>query len=543
VTPAGARLALACALVLLLPARGSAQVLPEGEVPVAPVVLDGQVLYSVRGVSAYPAEERAAAIVGRIRDLAADPAFDPPELRTTPVDGGLRVEAPDGRLVMFLYASDAAVEGVGVEVLAKLVLVRIPPAIVAWRAARTPEALLDSAWHALGALAALVAGLLLLGWAARRVEARLEARYHARVPHLGIGSFEIVRAERIWKALRTLSRLLRWAVGLALAYVCLRYAFGRFPHTRQLADDLDGLVTGPLERIGQGLLDFLPDLVFLVILYLITRWFVRLTQAYFQSVEAGRITLQSFEPEWAMPTFRLVRIGIVAFALVVAYPYIPGSESAAFKGVSLFLGVLFSLGSSTAISNIVAGYMLTYRRAFRLGDRVRIGDVTGEVVAIRLQVTHLRTRTNESVTIPNSAVLAGEVVNYSLLAASEGLVLQVTLGIGYETPWRQVEAMLLEAARRTPGLLHARPAFVQQLALGDFAVTYELNAYCDQPRELVSLRTALHRSVLDVFNEYGVQIMTPAYEGDTEQPKVVPKEHWYAAPAAPPAAGKMQAGA
>jgi small-conductance mechanosensitive channel len=232
-----------------------------------------------------------------------------------------------------------------------------------------------------------------------------------------------------------------------------------------------------------------------------------------------------------------VRILVVALAVVVAYPYIPGSNSEAFKGVSLFMGIIFSLGSSSLIGNLIAGYSMTYRRAFKLGDRVRIGQHVGEVSQMRLMVTHLRTPKNEEVVVPNSVILGAEVVNYSSLAREQGLILHTTVGIGYETPWRQVEAMLLEAATRTKGLLSQPPPFVLQTLLGDFCVTYEINAYCDTPHSMAGLYAELHRNILDVFNEYGVQIMTPAYENDTEQPKIVPVDQWYAAPAQRPPSG------
>jgi small-conductance mechanosensitive channel len=184
---------------------------------------------------------------------------------------------------------------------------------------------------------------------------------------------------------------------------------------------------------------------------------------------------------------------------------------------------------------MVAGYSMTYRRAFRVGDRVKIGDVVGDVTDIRLQVTTVKTLKNEEVVIPNATILASEIVNYSALATDQGLILHTTVGIGYEVPWRQVEAMLLLAAKRTPGLLEEPRPFVLQKALADYAVSYELNVYCSDPRQMMSLYTELHRSIQDVFNEYGVQIMTPSYEADTPDPKVVPKDRWYAAPAVPPA--------
>jgi small-conductance mechanosensitive channel len=180
---------------------------------------------------------------------------------------------------------------------------------------------------------------------------------------------------------------------------------------------------------------------------------------------------------------------------------------------------------------------MTYRRAFRLGDRIQVGEVYGDVTEIRLQVTHLRSVKNEEIVVPNSTLLSSNVVNYSALARSRGLILHTTVGIGYETPWRQVEALLLLAAERTPGLSTQAAPFVLQKSLGDFCVLYEINVYCDSPSEMATLYTRLHRNILDVFNEYGVQIMTPAYEGDPEQPKVVPKEQWFAAPAKGESAG------
>jgi small-conductance mechanosensitive channel len=259
-----------------------------------------------------------------------------------------------------------------------------------------------------------------------------------------------------------------------------------------------------------------------------------LIRLFFAAIESEQITLKEFEPAWGKPTYRLVRVAVIAFALVVAYPYIPGSGSDAFKGVSLFLGVLISLGSTSLIGNVIAGYTMTYRRAFKNGDRVKIGDHLGDVEQIRLMATYLRTPKNELVVVPNSKIISEEIINYSTLARHEGLILHTTVGVGYDAPWRQVEAMLLEAASRTTGLLREPKPFVLQKALGDFSVTYEVNGYCDQPHSMGRAYSRLHQNVLDLFNEYGVQIMTPSYESDPEQAKVVPKERWYAPPARPP---------
>ena len=254
----------------------------------------------------------------------------------------------------------------------------------------------------------------------------------------------------------------------------------------------------------------------------------------FAAIDDNRLQIKGFETDWAWPTYRIVRMGIIVFALVIAYPFIPGSDSAAFKGVSVLLGVLFSLGSTSVISNVIAGYTMTYRRAFRIGDRVKIGDTVGDVAEMRILVTHVRTPKNEEVVIPNSTILNGEVTNYSTLARDQGLILHTTVGIGYDVPWRQVEAMMLSAAEKTEGLLKEPQPFIRQKSLGDYAVNYELNAYCGNASQMIELYTKMHRNIQDVFNENGVQIMSPAYKADPAEPKVVPKERWYTAPATEP---------
>ena len=198
------------------------------------------------------------------------------------------------------------------------------------------------------------------------------------------------------------------------------------------------------------------------------------------------------------------------------------------------MGVLFSLGSTSVVSNVIAGYTMTYRRAFRIGDRVKIGDNVGDVMEMRVLVTHIKTPKNEEVVIPNSTILNGEVTNYSTMAREQGLILHTMVGIGYDVPWRQVEAMLLQAAESTEGLLKEPGPFVRQKSLGDFAVNYELNAYCGDATQMMKLYSEMHQNIQDVFNENGVQIMSPAYRGDPAEPKIVPKEQWYTPPATRP---------
>ena len=501
--------------------------------PSAPVELDGRRLFQVRGVSAYPAEQRAERIQNRIEALARNPDFRAEALRPVESEVGVKITVGD-RLVMVIFDADARGEGVNPWELATVIIERIRQAIADYRQARSPKALLTGALYAVGGAVALAVTITLLLGLGRRLDGLLARYFQHHVGSLGrIQSFEIVRAEQIGSAVRGVLSAVRVVAILGVAFIYLGFALDQFPGTRAFGNRLFDLAVGPLGTMGQAILTEIPDLIFLAILFYLSRFILRLIRLFFDAVARGTVTLAGFEPDWSVPTYKIARFAVVAFALIVAYPYIPGSHSDAFKGVSIFLGVIFSLGSSSAIANLIAGYLMTYRRAFKVGDRVRIGDVIGDVTEIRLQATHLRSLKNEEVVIPNSQLLNGQVVNYSSLAARQGLILHTVVGIGYETPWRQVEAMLLIAAERTPGLPREPRPFVLQQSLGDFAVNYELNVYCGDARNMLPLYTALHRNILDVFNEYGVQIMTPAYRADPEQPKLVSKEQWYAAPASP----------
>lgn len=502
----------------------------DADVPLAPIEIDGTVLHRVRGISALTAEKRAANIADRIKALAADASVPPDAIQRVEIESGTAIVAGSQRLMVVLDA-DARLESMDRKVLANVIMGSIREAVVNYRLARSREALINSALFAIAASGLLAAFIMLVIWLSTRARAGLERRYRRRIQSVGIQSFRIVRAEQIWAALNRLLDASRVIIILVLGFIYLQYVLGLFPWTRGTARRLLGYVLDPLATMGAGFVDVIPNFLFLAILFFVTRYLLKLIYLFFGALGRGEVKLAGFEQEWADPTYKLLRIGVIVFALVVAYPYIPGSGSDAFKGISIFIGIVFSLGSSSAISNLIAGYSMTYRRAFRVGDRVKIGDKMGDVTEMRLQATHLRTVKNEEVIVPNSNILNNEVVNYSSLAQSRGLILHTTVGIGYETPWRQVEAMLLMATERTPGLMKEPPPFVRHQALGDFAVSYEINVYCDNAQAMFEIYTNLHRNILDIFNEYGVQIMTPAYEGDPEKPKVVPKEQWFSAPA------------
>jgi small-conductance mechanosensitive channel len=517
--------------------EGAAGMSPPGQN--ASVIVDGRILFNVAGVPAYPAERRAREITRRIYALAEDTDVDPDSLTLDPTstEDAIIVLSPHGTLLHVLDI-DSRQQGLNITrgTAASVAVTRIQEAIADYREDRRPEVLLRNAGYSL-VLTLVAVGVFFggrfafnrfSGWVERRIPERLEAVEQK--------SFSLIQAQQLWRIFRGTVRVLGLVIAAVLAYGYINAVLGLFPWTRLLATYLFDFIVDPMRHVASGIAGYLPNLMYLVIIILIFRYVLKLLHTLFGAINRKRIHFTGFEPEWAWPTYRLVRLLVIAFGVILAYPYIPGSDSAAFKGVSIFLGVLASIGSSSIISNIVAGYSMTYRRAFRVGDRVKIDDTVGDVTEMRLLVTHLRTPKNEEVVIPNSVILNNEVVNYSSQAKDRGLILHTTVGIGYEVPWRQVQAMLLEAAKRTRGIVTSRDPFVLRKALGDFAITYELNVYIDDAERMPALHSSLHDNILDVFNEYGVAIMTPAYEADPPDPKLVPRDQWYAAPAKDPAA-------
>jgi len=500
------------------------------EQPTAPVVVDGVTLFRVRGVSSYPPERRAAEIAKRITDVAANRAIPVDSLKVQETPAATLIVA-SGRRLFGVLDADAEIEGLSRQILAQAYLTHVAESITTFRRDREAAALWGD--FARASIATLVFLLLVAldRVALARVRTTVHARYRSKIHDVQVGTIEIVRGEHLWNVVQRTVWVVAAVVVLVGGYAYLNYVLRLFPWTRALGQSLSDIFLQPLATLATGFIGFIPDLVFLVILALITRYVLKLVKLFFQRVRDHSVTLHGFQPEWAQAIDGITRFAIVAFALVIAYPYIPGSGSEAFKGLGLVLGLMFSLGSPSVIGNVVAGLGLAFRGAFRVGDRVRIGEHIGEVMHVRLLTTHLRSPKNEQVIIPNSMILNSEVVNYSALAKNAGLILHTNVGIGYETPWRQVEAMLLEAARRTPGLKTQPEPFVLHKKLGDFAVDYEVNVFTDDASRILALYTALHRNILDVFNEYGVQIMTPAYEGDPEQAKIVPRDQWFAAPA------------
>jgi small-conductance mechanosensitive channel len=260
----------------------------------------------------------------------------------------------------------------------------------------------------------------------------------------------------------------------------------------------------------------LPNLAVIAVVLLVVRFLIHILKLIFRGIEQKRITLPGFYPEWSATSFNLTRILMIVLTLIIIFPYLPGSDSPAFQGVSIFVGVLFSLGSTTAVANVVAGIVITYTRAFKMGDRVKISNTEGDVIERSAFVTRIRTPKNVEVSIPNSSVLGDHIINYSSQAETTGLTLHTNMTIGYDVPWTTVHELLLEAASKTDDILSEPPPFVLQTALNDFYVEYELNATTRNPGQKTRIYSDLHANILNAFQAADVEILSPHYRADRD---------------------------
>lgn len=327
-----------------------------------------------------------------------------------------------------------------------------------------------------------------------------------------VRGYELFTAQKQVVAMHIALNIIRWILIFLIIYLMLPVLFGIFPWTKTLSGTLFGYVLNPLKNIFMAIWDYIPKLISILIILFVFRYVFKALKFFKNEVEHGVLVIPGFYTEWAPPTYQIIRVLIVAFMLIVIFPFLPGSDSAVFRGVSVFLGVLFTFSSSGSLSNIFAGLVLTYMRAFKIGDRVKIGESVGDIVEKTLLVTRVRTIKNEDITIPNSTVLNSHTINYSTAAGEIGLIVHSTVTIGYDVPWKHVHELLINAASDTVYIINNPKPFVLQTSLDDFYVSYQVNAYTKEPSKQAEIYSSLHQNIQDKFNEAGVEIMSPHYK-------------------------------
>lgn len=348
-------------------------------------------------------------------------------------------------------------------------------------------------------------------WLFRRVKVRIVKLRNTRLKPFSIQDYELLDTHKQVKLLIFLASLVRYAFMLLQLLLSVPLLFPIFPQTKNLAFQLFSYIWNPVKSILVGIVSYIPNLFTIFVICLAIRYLVRLFRYLAGEVQSERLKLRGFYPDWAIPTYHIIRFLLYAFMIAMIYPYLPGSNSGVFQGISVFVGLIVSLGSSTVIGNIIAGLVITYMRPFKIGDRIKLNDTTGNVIEKTPLVTRIRTPKNEVVTIPNSFVMSSHTVNFSQSAREYGLIIHSEVSIGYDVPWRKVNKLLIEAALNTPGVVDDPRPFILSTSLNDWYPVYQVNAYIKDADKLAQIYSDLHQSIQDRFNEEGIEIMSPHY--------------------------------
>ena len=351
----------------------------------------------------------------------------------------------------------------------------------------------------------------LTNWMFRKLKGRIQRLKDTRLKPISIQDYELLDTQRQVNLLLFVANLLRYLFMLLQLLLTVPLLFSIFPQTKGLAYQLFSYIWNPIKSILQGIVDYIPNLFTIFVICLAVRYLVKLVHYLANEVQSERLKISGFYADWALPTFHIIRFLLYAFMVAMIYPYLPGSDSGVFQGISVFVGLIISLGSSTVIGNVMAGLVITYMRPFKLGDRIQLNDTTGNVIEKTPLVTRIRTTKNEVVTIPNSFIMSSHTVNYSASAREYGLIIHSEVSIGYDVPWRKVHQLLIEAALNTPGVTDDPRPFVLETSLSDWYPVYQVNAYIREADRLAQIYSNLHQNIQDVFNEAGIEIMSPHY--------------------------------
>jgi small-conductance mechanosensitive channel len=475
-----------------------------------------------------PVDRAAAAVL--VLDLLVDSSVTGPV--TARVEQGVAFIRVGTRDVFTLVPADLNdLTGETIDEKVAETVPRLQLALTEAAEARAPFRLLRAVLLALLATGVFVVSLGGLVRLNRRLSTAILAESRRRLGSVLPGEFLHDRPSRLGAVMRRTTSLLLLSVAAVLTYGWLTFTLRQFPYSRPVGESLRSHLLGAISGFGVKVAGAMPGLFTVLLIVLATRLAVYIVTVFFENVERGAVNLSWTHPETARVTRRWIVLLLWLFALIVAYPHLPGSNTDAFKGVSVFLGLVFSLGSSGIVNQVMSGMTMTYARAMQQGDIVRVGDVQGIVTGTTLLSVKIRTFVGEEVTLPNAVVIGQPTTNFTKLAPGGGAYLTTSVTIGYDTPWRQVRSLLLLAAERTPNIQRDPPPRAITEALEDFYVRYRLAVCVGDRAERTITLDRLHSQILDVFNEFGVQIMSPNYEADPEGLKIVPKEQWHAAPA------------
>jgi small-conductance mechanosensitive channel len=461
-------------------------------------------------LGSFSAKERASAVSVRLKKIARIRNFAADSLKQTAEYNNLNLVYAD-IIVMSISEDDALWASDNKESIAINYQKIIAAAVIQYQNETNIVTLLKEFGLALLVLIVTFFIIKYILKLFRWTAVKIYAQKNIHINGIKIRDYMLFDASREVSALITLNKILKWLVVLSTVYIALPILFGIFPWTKNMAQTLFGFVLNPLKDIGLSLWVFLPNLITIVVIVIVFRYVLKGLYFLKSEIQEENLKLPGFYSDWASPTYQIIKVLVFAFMIIVIFPYLPGSDSPVFQGVSVFLGFLFTFGSAGSLSNVIAGLVLTYMRLFKIGDRVMIGGISGDVIEKNMLVTRVRTTKNEIISIPNSTVMNSHTINYSSDATEKGLIMHSTVTIGYDVPWRDMHQVLIAAALQTPLILKEPAPFVLQTSLDDFYVSYQINAYTRESNKQAVIYSELHQNIQDLCNKAGIEIMSPHY--------------------------------
>lgn len=458
----------------------------------------------------FSPKERGLIEQERMREVAGEAPFYPDSFF---MDHGAVINIQyRNRILSSVSGDDTLGTGLTKRQIAKERYPKIVKAVTKNAKDQSLQTLLINIGSILVAIFVVILLIRLVRWLFKKLILRLYSNRDKYFGEIKFKSLQIITKQKVERSVFASLKILKYLIYVLIVYLALPVLFSVMPWAEDIADKVIEWTLNPIKTVFFGIVDFLPNLFFIAIIVIVSRYLLRFLKFLAEQLENKSLNLPGFFPDWAMPTFKIIKFIVIAFTVVIIFPYLPGSESEVFRGVSVFLGLLFSIGSSSAIGNMVAGLVITYMRPFKRGDRVRIGEVTGDVLEKTLLVTRIRTIKNEEITIPNSAILNGHTINFTTASEQkQGLILHATVTIGYDIPWRQVHELLIRAAEQTIEISEDPKPFVLQTALGDFSVSYQINAYTSKPSKMAAIYSDLYKNIQDEFSRAEIEILSPMY--------------------------------
>lgn len=484
---------------------------------------DSTLFFVYTNIGSYSANDRANVITQRIISLTNDLKFDPDSLMLSEDDNGMTIMWND-QMLMTINENDAIWMNTDKNTLAEEYLSIIKSSIKKYREENSLKELLIDFSLALLIIAILILIIYGINKVFILIKRKILENRESKFKGVFIKNYELVSAKHIIRVLWGVSDFVKWVTILIVVYLALPLLFNLFPATEGYAPILIDYFIKPLTKIGKAIVANIPNLITVLVIIIIFKYTLRLLNYFAEEIHNGNLSINGFYKEWAKPTYQILKVLFLAFMLIVIFPYLPGSDSPIFKGVSVFIGVLFTFGSTGAISNIVAGLVLTYMRSFSLGDRIKIGDVTGDVIEKSLLVTRVRTIKNEVISIPNSQVMNSHTINYSIDDLGNGLIIYTDVTISYDTPWQKIHELGIKAALNVSYLEKTPVPFVLQKSLDEFHVTYQINAYTKSPHLQALIYSELNKEILDTFHQAGIELLSLHYNAWRESNDIkIPK--------------------